>query len=74
MILDTLGLVSDFCSERKSTCDKTQRVHWLSVCDVLPFKVLVICCPCSVVTVGKTLDNANFPKNVKCLQLLNSLI
>lgn len=71
MILKTWGFVRKAPALNiKFVCNKTQKVHWSSVCDVLPLKhFCLICCHGLVLVVVKNLVNAHFPKNVKYLQV-----
>lgn len=65
---------SDFSSERKIHMWQDAESALVVSVWCLPFKFLIICCPASGLAVRKTLDDARFPKNVKCLQPLNLLI
>lgn len=71
MILKTWGFACKAPALNiKFVCNKTQKVHWSSVCDVLPLKhFCLICCHGLVLVVVKNLVNAHFPKNVKYLQV-----
>lgn len=63
MILNTLGFeCQNSALNVELICNKTQKVHWSSVCDVWP----LICYSCLGVSVVKTLGKTNFPRIMKC--------